>query len=309
MDLTRQEAQPTAIPFLQPRARVASPSADQDRPPAPVAASSPSIPPITSDLATENSTLSPPQEEHSNDPLIGRSRSPVVPEKGAGVWKLKDIGLWPDVRAGGMYRRDVRILIQVRHFICDLSQYRQLMLTQMYYKNANGPCSLLALANCLLLRGSIHIPRKHNSITYDQLSLLIADFLVTRPNDNSTLTLESALSILPTMTQGLDVDVDFSGIDKFKGISARESGELSVFDFAGVELVHGWLADPGMVEEYEALMRAGSYEGAQERIVGGLEAETKAISLKDGGAGGLSEEEHEMIEDCKCERRVLSDER
>jgi hypothetical protein len=109
------------------------------------------------------------------------------------------------------------------------------------------------------------------------------------------------------MTQGLDVDVDFSGIDKFKGISARESGELSVFDFAGVELVHGWLADPGTVEEYEALMRAGSYEGAQERIVGGLEAETKAISLKEGGASGLSEEEHEMIEDCKTEQRSSQD--
>ena len=36
-----------------------------------------------------------------------------IPEMGAGVWKLKDIGLWPDVRAGGMFRRNVRVLIQV----------------------------------------------------------------------------------------------------------------------------------------------------------------------------------------------------
>jgi hypothetical protein len=158
---------------------------------------------------------------------------------------------------------------------------------------------LLALANCLLLRGSIHIPSKNTSITYDQLSLLIADFLVTRPNDNSVLTLESALSILPTMTQGLDVDVAFDGINNFKGISARDSGELSVFNFAGVDLVHGWLADQGMKEEYEALQRAGSYEGAQERIVAGLEAETRAVGINDGKESSVSEEDHQAISDCE----------
>lgn len=105
------------------------------------------------------------------------------------------------------------------------------------------------------------------------------------------------------MTQGLDVDVAFDGIDKFKGISARESGELSVFDFAGVELVHGWLADQGNEDEYEALMRAGSYEGAQEMIVAGLEAETKAVGLSDRDENsqeeGLSEEDQQAMSDCE----------
>jgi len=172
-------------------------------------------------------------------------------------------------------------------------------------QNSNGPCSLLALANCLLLRGSIHISSKTTSITYDQLSLLIADFLVTRPNDNSVLTLESALSILPTMTQGLDVDVAFDGISKFKGISARDSGELSVFNFAGVDLVHGWLADEGMQDEYEALQRAGSYEGAQERIVAGLEAETRAVGISEGKETHLSEEDQQAINDCKPQDRIV----
>lgn len=33
-------------------------------------------------------------------------------QPGEGEWKLKDIGLWPDARAGGSFRRNVRILIQ-----------------------------------------------------------------------------------------------------------------------------------------------------------------------------------------------------
>ena len=115
MDSTRQEAQPAAIPFLQPRARVPPASADQDVPPAAVSTLSPPIVSTTSNPATEHSALSPSQEQDPSTPVIGRSRSPVVPEKGTGVWKLKDIGLWPDVRAGGMFRRDVRILIQVSH--------------------------------------------------------------------------------------------------------------------------------------------------------------------------------------------------
>jgi hypothetical protein len=41
--------------------------------------------------------------------------APVAPspEAGKGQWKLKDIGLWPDVRAGGLFRRNVKILVQV----------------------------------------------------------------------------------------------------------------------------------------------------------------------------------------------------
>lgn len=35
------------------------------------------------------------------------------PEAGKGQWKLKDIGLWPDLRAGGLFRRNVKILVQV----------------------------------------------------------------------------------------------------------------------------------------------------------------------------------------------------
>jgi hypothetical protein len=101
------------------------------------------------------------------------------------------------------------------------------------------------------------------------------------------------------MTQGLDVDVAFDGINNFKGISARDSGELSVFNFAGVDLVHGWLADQGMKEEYEALQRAGSYEGAQERIVAGLEAETRAVGISEGKEANVSEEDQQAISDCE----------
>ena len=59
-------------------------------------------------------------------PLETNKAPTPIPEMGAGVWKLKDIGLWPDVRAGGMYRRNVKVLIQVNccavHFESNIAQ-------------------------------------------------------------------------------------------------------------------------------------------------------------------------------------------
>jgi hypothetical protein len=101
------------------------------------------------------------------------------------------------------------------------------------------------------------------------------------------------------MTQGLDVDIEFNSISSFRGISDRQSGELSVFQYAGVDLVHGWLADPAKGEEFEALQRAGSYEGAQLVMVRGMEAGTKGLSVDGTTAFDLSDEDQELVDDCK----------
>lgn len=175
-----------------------------------------------------------------------------------GEWTLKEI-TWPDPRIGG-FRRTVKVLTQ----------------------NANGPCSLLALANVLILRGSIHISQKLDKISYAQLSTLIADFLVTRPQlDNSRgLTLEAALNILPTTVRGLNVNVGFDDIKSFQATEGS-SDELALFEMAGVDLVHGWIADTSAGEEWEAMKRVAgdgvpTYDGVQEAIIRGMGTEGQA---------------------------------
>ncbi|KAJ9114010.1 hypothetical protein QFC22_005830 [Naganishia vaughanmartiniae] len=224
----------------------------------------------STDLAEDFSNLSvqePPQTQPALQPTPNNdSTNPVDP---FGEWILKEI-TWPDPRIGG-YRRTVKILTQ----------------------NANGPCSLLALANVLILRGSIHIPpQQAGKITYGALATLIADFLVTRPppppqepNNDGGLTLEAALNILPTTVRGLNVNVGFDEITSFQATEEGSSDELALFAMAGVELVHGWIADKAAGEEWAALQRVSqgaaggeekkvpTYDGVQEAIIKGLDGQ------------------------------------
>lgn len=183
------------------------------------------------------STLAPALASTIEAPTSSRPRTPA---QGEGEWRLKDI-TWPDPRVGGL-RRIVRIIMQ----------------------DTNGPCSLIALANVLILRGSIHIPPKY-SITYAELASHIADFLLSRQSDQSTA---SALSILPSMTSHLQVDICFNDIYAFKSTG----GEVAVFKLCGVDLVHGWVVDP-QIEGSDVIMRAGTFEGAQEGVIKGMEAQ------------------------------------
>jgi hypothetical protein len=96
--------------FLQPR-RATQPVQD----PGPSSGTPPQL--IDLSAPTSDKADQPIEVKQHVEPLIptpveqAKAPSPI-PEMGAGVWKLKDIGLWPDVRAGGMFRRNVRVLIQ-----------------------------------------------------------------------------------------------------------------------------------------------------------------------------------------------------
>lgn len=94
--------------FIQPKR-----ATQTETPPVPAAV-------LTPDLSTPQPgrTEQTIRSEPAVSPLISdhAKLSTPVPPAGSGVWKLKDIGLWPDVRAGGMYRRNVRILIQASSF-------------------------------------------------------------------------------------------------------------------------------------------------------------------------------------------------
>ncbi|KIY42879.1 DUF544-domain-containing protein, partial [Fistulina hepatica ATCC 64428] len=105
-------------------------------------------------------------------------------------------------------------------------------------QNFNGPCSLIAICNVLILRGDIEIlPPTRQTVSYDFLSQLVADFLIKRSPD---VDISSALSILPLTQKGMDLNPVFTGATDFR---PGEGGELKLFEQAGITLVHGWLVD------------------------------------------------------------------
>ncbi|KAG8982966.1 hypothetical protein FRB90_006434 [Tulasnella sp. 427] len=130
----------------------------------------------------------------------------------------------------------------------------------------NGPCSLIALCNVLILRGDMAIlPTDRKSVSYEYLAQLIADYLVSRTTDDSAIEgLSAALSKLPELQEGMDINSVWTSSSSFKQLG--EGGELKLFHLCSVDLVHGWLADPSS-QEYEALIKVEDYDGAVNKVV------------------------------------------
>ncbi|GEM12630.1 DUF544 family protein [Rhodotorula toruloides] len=172
-------------------------------------------------------------------------------------------------------------------------------------QNANGPCSLIALCNILILRNDLHIAPGRTSVTYSHLSNLLADYFLRvtstssadSPSLSTELSLTAALSILPQTRYGLNLNPRFDRIDGFSTSSSSSSstsgkGELALFALAGIPLLHGWLADPSDPETCAALVGSGGcrdYDTAMEWIVEGSEVA--------GGAEKLGLREGEMSEE------------
>lgn len=75
--------------------------------------------------------------------------------------------------------------------------------------------------------------------------------------------LDSALSILPNLKTGLDVNVKFDHIHGFE-----PTAELAMFDLFQVDLVHGWIIDPQDKETFEVIVnKLGNYNKTVEFIV------------------------------------------
>ncbi|KAI7883548.1 DUF544-domain-containing protein [Lichtheimia hyalospora FSU 10163] len=75
--------------------------------------------------------------------------------------------------------------------------------------------------------------------------------------------LDAALSILPNLQTGLDVNVRFSSIRNFE-----PTAELAMFDLFDVDLFHGWVVDPQDEETYRVVAeKCGSYNAVVECVV------------------------------------------
>ncbi|KAI9488258.1 hypothetical protein BDB00DRAFT_849234 [Zychaea mexicana] len=122
--------------------------------------------------------------------------------------------------------------------------------------------------------------------------------------------LDAALSILPNLQMGLDVNVRFSSIRGFE-----PTAELAMFDLFGVDLVHGWLADPQDRETYRIVAeKCGSYNSVVECVVRGDTLSSGAVvesadgkHAMNGGSKQWSPEEERQIQEGLVAAAFLED--
>lgn len=116
-------------------------------------------------------------------------------------------------------------------------------------QNENGPCPLLAISNVLLCRGKITVHPDFSHISSEELYVLLGDYLIkssetSMPKEkhlqaNHEQNVADAISTLPQLLIGLDVNVRFRNVTDFEF-----TNNCIIFDLLQINLVHGWLMDP-----------------------------------------------------------------
>ncbi|KAF9484257.1 DUF544-domain-containing protein [Pholiota conissans] len=159
--------------------------------------------------------------------------APTVQSSVAEVWYLKDIKF---------HGKDLRIITQ----------------------NFNGPCSFIAICNILILRGNITIDPKRDTVSYEFLSQLVAEYLLTTSPD---VDVSAALSVMPYTQKGMDLNPLFTSATSFQPSPTTNGagGELKLFEHVGIPLIHGWLVDPDSPEA-AVIQRIKDYDSAVELI-------------------------------------------
>lgn len=135
--------------------------------------------------------------------------------------------------------------------------------TKIIMQNENGPCSLIALTNLLLLQNKIRItPADRPAVSYAYVSDMLADYLLEQ--NASPTELSRALSTLPKMLHGFQVDVFFDQPTHFGSDTdaSSDSSGVSLFRMAHIPLLHGWLPDPSDGLLWQAMQHVRSYNGA-----------------------------------------------
>ncbi|CAH8516782.1 unnamed protein product [Schistosoma turkestanicum] len=114
-------------------------------------------------------------------------------------------------------------------------------------QNNNGPCPMIAIANVLLLRGTINLSNDSELISGNRLLAMLSELLLSKaPNDldygqqiNYESNFRDALCLFPSLQTGLDINIRFTGVSDFEYTST-----LSLFDLFNIHIYHGWLVDP-----------------------------------------------------------------
>lgn len=141
--------------------------------------------------------------------------------------------------------------------------------TPIITQSTNGPCPLLAIMNILFLQWKVKLPPQKEVITSDELMTHLGNCLLSiKPQEKSEglqlnfqQNVNDAMTVLPKLATGLDVNVRFTGVSDFE-----YTPECSVFDLLGIPLYHGWLVDPQSPEAVSAVGKL-SYNQLVEKII------------------------------------------
>uniref|UniRef100_A0A5S6R2W6 Ubiquitin carboxyl-terminal hydrolase n=1 Tax=Trichuris muris TaxID=70415 RepID=A0A5S6R2W6_TRIMR len=134
-------------------------------------------------------------------------------------------------------------------------------------QNENGPCPLLAICNLLLLRGDLSLPKDTEVVASSQLINMVGDLVFQQGQAKQKHMLDyeqnvyDAMSVLPKLSTGLDVNVKFKGAFEFE-----YTPECIIFDLLNITLCHGWISDPRNGEMHQAVGNL-SYNQLVEKIV------------------------------------------
>lgn len=138
-------------------------------------------------------------------------------------------------------------------------------------QNENGPCPLLAICNALLLRGNIKIHPDIGRVSSDDLVAMVANRLIeanplsprASMRANQQHTIDELIKLLPSLQQGLDVNVRFTHPNDFE----YNSG-IALFEMLDMGLFHGWIIDP---QDEETMLVVGSlsYNQVVEKVIAG----------------------------------------
>ncbi|XP_047374053.1 ubiquitin carboxyl-terminal hydrolase MINDY-1 [Sciurus carolinensis] len=141
--------------------------------------------------------------------------------------------------------------------------------TPIITQSTNGPCPLLAIMNILFLQWKVMLSPQKEVITSDELMAHLGNCLLSiKPQEKSEglqlnfqQNVDDAMTVLPKLATGLDVNVRFTGVSDFE-----YTPECSVFDLLGIPLYHGWLVDPQSPEAVSAVGKL-SYNQLVEKII------------------------------------------
>ncbi|TIB36186.1 hypothetical protein E3P81_00053 [Wallemia ichthyophaga] len=168
-------------------------------------------------------------------------------------------------------------------------------------QNENGPCSLLALVNILIMRGNLQLsPASRTSVDYDYISSIIAEFLLRKhiPKD-SPYSISDALNVLPHTRYGLDLNPHFHSPYALNPSSVRHKGAIDLFALCDVPLVHGWVCDRQSPNSDVILQDFENYDHATQVIaegyhLAGVLPNSNSIN-RDTNEGDLSSQQQEIV--------------
>jgi hypothetical protein len=117
------------------------------------------------------------------------------------------------------------------------------------------PCCILNPSSFLSLKFSFNSYKGVYQYLQTRVIQLLAEHLLdsnfseqTEDSANFQHNLSDAISLLPKLTTGIDINVRFDGIRR-----VEYTREITVFDLLGIDLVHGWLVDPQDVSTAKAI--------------------------------------------------------